>query len=397
VQACLDYAKGGVARICTVRAVGVQSVPAVRGLLEARLGNSGDGGGHRRTVLDGFFFLRNWWRANGEWEGFSREDIKGLLALMDLRKLAKKELRDIVCPTGMVELQHLVDILKENEVTLGEGLFLGEYHLSRTLGSKGNGPGQFKSITSIAVHGEREQRRIACVDDERCRVLVFDAWNGRCVASVGSDLFTRPSCVAFNRAGELYVSDSGKHTIFIFDTAGNYLHDFGQQGSEEGRFDEPEGLAFTPEGQLVVCDQGNNRVQVLQVVNDDDFIAIVTCMFGTRGDGEGMFNHPTGVAVGADGSIAVGDGNGRVQVFDEEGTFLVSVGDDLQTGNLGIAVTSEGDIVVTDWEFDEVHVLSIEGEYVHTLDVKTPYGIAVDADGRLFVACNDGGHVKVLF
>ena len=49
--------------------------------------------------------------------------------------------------------------------------------------------------------------------------------------------------------------------------------------------------------------------------------------FGKQGSGDGMFEHPLGVAVSERDEIVVADSNNhRVQVFDSNGTFLRSFG-----------------------------------------------------------------------
>ena len=94
--------------------------------------------------------------------------------------------------------------------------------------------------------------------------------------------------------------------------------------------------------------------------------------FGEEGSGDGMFQHPLGVAVTDKDEIVVADcGNHRVQVFDSNGTFLRSFGH--KGGNAGefnrpfaIATDKDRNIFVADRFNNRVHIFSGEGgTWVH--------------------------------
>lgn len=73
--------------------------------------------------------------------------------------------------------------------------------------------------------------------------------------------------------------------------------------------------------------------------------------FGSHGEGNGQFNAPTGVAVDSNGNIIVADwGNSRIQVFDSSGSFLSYINTSAEPlyGPQGLALTSDGHVVVAD-------------------------------------------------
>jgi DNA-binding beta-propeller fold protein YncE len=169
---------------------------------------------------------------------------------------------------------------------------------------------------------------------------------------------------------------------------------------------------FTAEGDLVICDCGNNRVQVLR--KDGTFVRV----FGSKGHGEGMFNHPYGVFVQRDGSFVVVDSgnNERVQVFDSGGGFVRSIGFAGANGpshfqrmrtrqyqtKYVVAVGGGGEIVVSNQTLNDVQVFSREGALLQTIrdegdsrvDFLGVQGVAVDGKGRVFVS--DMGRVVML-
>ncbi|NBT26560.1 MAG: hypothetical protein EBT09_08430 [Actinobacteria bacterium] len=90
-----------------------------------------------------------------------------------------------------------------------------------------------------------------------------------------------------------------------------------QSGARIGRFHYICGMAVAPNGNLVVAEMGNSRVQVLSPYG------MPVHSFGEPGDRPGQFLAPCGIAVHHDGSIFVADAFGtRVQKFSQDGTFI---------------------------------------------------------------------------
>ncbi|MGC9335605.1 MAG: flippase activity-associated protein Agl23, partial [Anaerolineae bacterium] len=96
-----------------------------------------------------------------------------------------------------------------------------------------------------------------------------------------------------------------------------------------------------------------------------------TTAWGGIGVEAGQFNHPRGIALGPDGKVYVVDSdNHRVQVFDASGNSLRMWGSNCVLGS-GVGcedLDGDGPMAMGDGQFHE------------------PWGIAVDADGRVYVA-----------
>jgi DNA-binding beta-propeller fold protein YncE len=73
--------------------------------------------------------------------------------------------------------------------------------------------------------------------------------------------FRHPVAVAAT-ATAVYVADDQTDTITATDLNGERLFSFGAQGTKPGEFTRPAGLAVTPDGDLVVSDPPNNRVEL---------------------------------------------------------------------------------------------------------------------------------------
>ena len=83
-------------------------------------------------------------------------------------------------------------------------------------------------------------------------------------AGVPGDAFNRPSDVAWDRAGNIYVADGygGNDRIAKFNKDGDFLKSWGQTGSAQGQFNQIRGIASDAAGNLYVADAGNKRIQV---------------------------------------------------------------------------------------------------------------------------------------
>lgn len=77
---------------------------------------------------------------------------------------------------------------------------------------------------------------------------------------------SRPKSLAIDEKKKaLYVVDYMRHTVLIFDLGGKYMYEFGGLGTGPGWFQYPVGLALNKEGNLIVADLFNQRVQILDV------------------------------------------------------------------------------------------------------------------------------------
>ncbi|KAI8499894.1 hypothetical protein Bbelb_222110 [Branchiostoma belcheri] len=124
--------------------------------------------------------------------------------------------------------------------------------------------------------------------------------------------------------------------------------------------------------------------------NGDVSLEHVRTVGGTRGSGDGEFKYPSSLAVTAEGDIVVTDyNNSRLQFLDKDGCFKKKV--DLGFKPWCVAALTNGELLVTG-DGHKIHVLDKQGRKSRVIQVTgaaEPYfgtlGIAVDGSGRIIV------------
>ena len=127
--------------------------------------------------------------------------------------------------------------------------------------------------------------------------------------------FSDPRGVAVDSDGNILVADGGNHRIQKFTADGKFLTAVGQRGNKYLEFSTPSGVAINHDnGKVYVCDRENHRIQILNA--DMTF----SNSYSSHGSDDGQFKYPYDVALDSTGNVYITDSRGhRIQVFTAEG------------------------------------------------------------------------------
>jgi len=167
-----------------------------------------------------------------------------------------------------------------------------------------------------------------CAGSDLPAILEFDR-SGTLVKSFGAGMFVFPHGFLVDRDGNVWVTDAqgrdGKgHQVLKFSPDGKLLLTLGKAGvagSGPDEFNQPSDVAVAPNGDIFVADghDAKSNMRIVKFTKDGKFIRT----WGKPGSAPGEFNVPHGIAFDSKGRLFVADrANNRIQIFDQEGTFL---------------------------------------------------------------------------
>jgi hypothetical protein len=238
-----------------------------------------------------------------------------------------------------------------------------------------------------------------CVDGPEERlpaVLEYDG-AGRLLSSWGQGLFVWPHGFYLDAEGNLWTSDArgagGKgHTVMKHARDGRVLMTLGAAGvagAGQDTFDGPADVLVAPDGSIFVADgHGNDRV--VKFSKDGQFLM----EWGTEGTRLGQFDEPHALAMDSRGRLFVADRlNQRIQVFDQNGRFL-AVWPAIQAS--GLHITPDDIVYVADYQLRQGIVIARASDFqeVGFIDGTLAEAVTVDAAGNVYTGESIPRNVK---
>jgi sugar lactone lactonase YvrE len=214
------------------------------------------------------------------------------------------------------------------------------------------------------------------------RLLTRD---GKFVKAWGDDgLFQSAHSVTIDSQGFLWVTDSAAHVVHKFSPDGRLLMTLGKKGvagdnTSRALFNQPNHVAIAVNGDIYVSD-GYQNSRIVHFSSNGQFVRIIG---GVKGSQPGQLQLPHGVALDSQGRILVNDSdNQRVSVFDKEGKFIETWP---FPSRGGIAVTSNDTVYISDVNAGVVNIVK-NGKRIDTVSAERAHGMGVDTDGSIYVS-----------
>ncbi|HMF31356.1 MAG TPA: 6-bladed beta-propeller, partial [Candidatus Lokiarchaeia archaeon] len=246
---------------------------------------------------------------------------------------------------------------------------------------------------------------IYVADPANNRVDIFSP-TGQFVQKFGGmSVFSYPCGIALNLTGNVYVTDYAGDRVQVFNQTGQLITAWGGTvGANPGQFHYPVGIAINSNSDAYIADLLNYRVQAFSSSGAYER------MWGTQELGtmppfsDGTFKTPYRLAIDGNDNVYVADATlERIQVFASTGTFLsqwASTSYPLQFFfPMAIAVNGTSRAYITDGapilpQYTRVLVYSLDGSFITQFGSQglqdgqfmDPQGIAVDGNGKVFVA-----------
>ena len=171
--------------------------------------------------------------------------------------------------------------------------------------------------------------------------------------------FFGPRSIVVDADGNVYIADTGNRRIVVTDSEGEYLYQWGYEGSEVGAFNEPASIAIDGQGNLYVADVWNSRVQVFQRAEGGQVSPIPVVTWRVSGWRPNTYDDPA-IAASSSGQVYVSVPSQNLvlaaNLRGDIGLRWGGAGQDRASlsSPSGMAVGTEGDVYVVDRDRSQV-------------------------------------------
>jgi streptogramin lyase len=208
--------------------------------------------------------------------------------------------------------------------------------------------------------------------------------------------------IALNSKGRLFVYQRGPVALMEFDEGGRFVRGFG-----EGMQTRAHSLRIDAADNLWVVDTGAHTVSKLGPNGEPLLTLGVKGQAGSWNEAAGsrLFNQPTDIAFAPNGDLFVSTGHGgpdpRIVRFDRDGKFITTWSLAHPDGSAAtihtVVVDSQGAVYAGDREAMKIRVFDASGRHLRDLQMNNLIcGLSVDPAGNLWMTSGYDGMVMRL-
>ena len=248
------------------------------------------------------------------------------------------------------------------------------------------------------VVAENGANRITILNKEGKKVKSFETEGTK------EGQFTNPRGVAISHNGRILVIDNHRLQTLTFE--GDCVKSVGSSETGNGnlQFNVPTGITVHPTtGQIFIADTDNHRIQVL---NKD---LTYSHSFGKKGSSPEQFNNPSDVTFDNEGYLYVADRHNHcIKKFTSTGQHISTFSSEgYNPGQIkypSFIIIDNNLLYVSEWGNDRISIFDTNGCFIHCFgksgsgegEFNRPRGITVDSLGNLYVSDTHNNRLVVL-
>ncbi len=238
--------------------------------------------------------------------------------------------------------------------------------------------------------------------------------------------FYDPFGVAIDDQGNVYVGDSNNNKIRKISSNGDVstlagsIPGYADGTGTAAQFNAPYGVAVDVQGNVFVADLYNHRIRKVTPNGEVSTLAGSTQGLANGIGSAAQFNFPRGIAVDSRGNVYVADSNNhQIRKITSNGLVTTLAGSvagfkdgEADTSQFDfpneVALDAVGRVYVADGNNHKIRKIELNGEVStiagdafgfadgtsETAQFNSPYGIAIDAEGNIYVADNNNNKVR---
>ena len=301
-----------------------------------------------------------------------REKIESELKVKHISIEFDNRLLDLINVFGKISVDN------SNDSYLPVVQYTGKVRPVVSVGTQGNGRGEFKSPFGVVV--EHKSDNIYVTDHNNHRVQVFDR-EAKYLFEFGSDRMKTPLGIAIYK-DRVFVIQYGGDCLLVYNLNGKFIQQVGTPGSAEGQFNNPYGIAIhNTNGDIYICDSNSNsRIQIFS--NDYSYKS----QFGMS-----ILKSPTDIQLTKDSIFVLSYQNPFLYTFNYNLTQLHNTVCDSICKHLkspfSFIIDGNDNFVISDYNNNNIVIFNNTGHLLYTLtdSISQPTGVCLNSNGGIIV------------